>query len=108
MREGRTPTWTFQVLDSLDHPHGGQILRLRLQEGEAPTARALKKGRLELVSPRGEEGSAEIAGFAALGGKVSDDRLARTGRVDLHVYPAPGEEPLAVGPGWTARASGSS
>lgn len=37
------------------------------------------------VSPEGDECRLRVKGFAVFGGKPSDDRLARTGRVDLHV-----------------------
>ena len=32
----------FRVLDALDAPHSGRILRLRLQAGEAPSVRTLR------------------------------------------------------------------
>lgn len=75
----------FKVLDAMDHPHGGRILRLRLQEGEAPPVGTLKNARLRCVSPDGEERIVNVEAFARFGGKPSDDRLARTGRADLHV-----------------------
>ena len=39
----------FRVLDALDAPHGGSILRLRLQEGDAPSIKEIK-GRKVIVS----------------------------------------------------------
>lgn len=36
-------------------------------------------------SPEGDECRIRVAGFAVFGGKPSNDRLARTGRVDLHI-----------------------
>ena len=36
-------------------------------------------------SPDGDECRIRVAGFAVFGGKPSNDRLARTGRVDLHI-----------------------
>lgn len=91
----------FQVLDALDHPHGGRILRLRLHEGDSPSVRRLKTARLRAVSPEGEERVVEVDGFAAFGGKPSDERLARTGRADLHVHPADGKTDPPIGVGWT-------
>lgn len=40
---------------------------------------------MEAVSPSGVRRRLRVIGFAVFGGKPSDDRLARTGRVDVHV-----------------------
>jgi hypothetical protein len=85
-----TPTATangvvFRVLDAMDGPHSGRILRLRLQSGEAPSVKALRGAELVALSPDGRQCRVRVTGFAVFGGKPSDDRLARTGRVDLHV-----------------------
>ncbi len=76
---------TFSVIDSHDHPHGGRILRLRLRRGEAPTVRELKSRPLVATARDGREARIRVDGFAAFGGRVTDDRLASTGRVDVHV-----------------------
>ncbi len=88
----------FRVLDGLDAPHGGRILRLRLQSGEAPTIRQMKGARLRAVSPEGQESYLRIVGFALFGGKPSDERLRRTGRLDVHVEPEDDHGP--VSPRW--------
>lgn len=75
----------FRVLDAMDAPHTGRILRLRVQSGEAPSIRSLKGSELVAVSPTGAERRVRVLGFAVFGGKPSDDRLTRTGRVDVHV-----------------------
>jgi hypothetical protein len=75
----------FRVLDAMDAPHTGRILRLRLQSGEAPSIKSLKGAEMLARSPEGAECRFRVAGFAVFGGKPSNDRLARTGRVDLHV-----------------------
>ena len=74
----------FGVIDALDHPHGGRILRLRLRSGEALTLGELRGGTLLATGERGAEVPIRPKGFAVFGGKVSDTRLARTGRVDIH------------------------
>lgn len=77
---------TFRVLDAMDAPHEGRILRLRLQSGETPGIKSIKGARFRAVSPDGDvERTVKVVGFAVFGGKPSDDRLARTGRVDVHV-----------------------
>lgn len=75
----------FRVLDAMDAPHSGRILRLRLQSGEAPPIRSLKGTEMRAVSPDGKECRIRVKGFAVFGGKPSDDRFARTGRLDIHV-----------------------
>lgn len=75
----------FRVLDAMDAPHTGRILRLRLQSGEAPSIKSLRGSTLRAVSPDGDECRVHVLGFAAFGGKPSDERLARTGRVDVQV-----------------------
>ena len=88
---------TYRVIDAYDHPHGGRILRLRLDRGEALGVKELRSGVLAAASPEGEETSVEVHGFALFGGRPSDARLARTGRVDVHVR---GEAVREVRPGW--------
>lgn len=78
-------TGTFRVLDVHDGPHGGMILRLRLQEGDAPSLKTVKSSTLVAEGPDGESTRFEVTGLAVFGGKQSDARLARTGRVDVHV-----------------------
>ena len=90
---------TYRVIDAYDHPHGGRILRLRLGRGEALGVKELQSGaRWPRLSPEGEEARFEVLGFALFGGRVSDARLARTGRVDIRVR---GEDARGVRPGWT-------
>lgn len=75
----------FRVLDAMDAPHSGRILRLRLESGEPPSIKSLKGAELIARSPEGEECRFRVEGFALFGGKPSNERLARTGRVDVHV-----------------------
>ncbi len=75
----------FRVIDALDAPHGGRILRLQLQDGPPPRVRDLKGSRLTATAPDGSRRSVTVKGFAAFGGRVSDRRLADTGRIDIHV-----------------------
>ena len=94
----------FSVIDALDHPHGGRILRLRLRKGEAPAVKELRGGTLIARDEEGdEEKRLSVAGFALFGGRVTDARLARSGRVDVHVRDAAAD---AVGVGWTLSGPG--
>ena len=82
---GARQTPVFRVIDALDAPHGGRILRLQLQDGPPPRVRDLKGSRLAATAPDGTRRSVTVTGFAAFGGRVSNRRLAETGRVDIHV-----------------------
>lgn len=91
------PGARFRVIDALAAPHGGRILRLRLESGAAPSVRSLKGARMKAVSPDGEEESTvRVDGFAVFGGRPSDERLARTGRVDVHVTQEDGDVPVGL------------
>lgn len=77
---------SFRVLDAMDSPHTGRILRLRLQSGDAPAVKSLKGREMIAVSPDDDRRCRiRITGFAVFGGKPTDDRLARTGRIDVQV-----------------------
>lgn len=89
----------FLVLDAMSGPFGGQILRLRLQSGETPSIRSLKGAKLAGRGPRGETAMVRVKGFPTFGGKPSDARFSRTGRVDVHVTPEEGS-PAPVGLQW--------
>jgi hypothetical protein len=95
------PQPMFHVLDAMDAPHGGRILRLRLQSGEAPSIGELRCARLRAVSPDGHSAIVNVKGFAVFGGRPSGSRLARTGRVDLLVERAVSGP--AVGARWEVR-----
>lgn len=97
--EKRTGTPVFRVIDAMNAPHAGQILRVRLSGGRAPSVREIKGARLEARSPEGTATSVRVVAFSTIGGKQSDARLSRTGRLDLVVDRDPGEPP--VGLRWT-------
>lgn len=87
----------FLVLDAMEGPHGGQILRLRLQSGDAPPIRSLKGARLTALGPDGGRASLQVTGFPVFGGKPSDARFDRTGRVDVTVEPlGAGDSPVGL------------
>jgi hypothetical protein len=92
--DGTSPT--FRVLDAMEAPHGGRILRLRLESGEMPSVGSLRGARLTARSPDGKTGAMRVRGFAVFGGRPSDDRLARTGRLDLHVEPEGDGPPIGL------------
>ncbi|MEE2669490.1 MAG: hypothetical protein VYD78_05760 [Gemmatimonadota bacterium] len=99
---GQNDRAVFRVLDSMDAPHGGRILKLRFESGETPTTREISDATLLLTSPDGDESCiVRVKGFAVFGGRPSNDRLRRTGRVDVHVTEVEGDS-VAVGATWQA------
>ena len=96
----QSPSATFLVVDAMLAPHGGRILRLSLKSGQAPSIKELKGARMRAVSPDGaDERMLRVEGFAVFGGKPSDRRLSRTGRVDVHVSEESGDGP-DISLGW--------
>ena len=75
----------FRVIDAMDAPYRGQILRLRITEGDPPSIKSLKKATLVARAPDGREVTLRVFGFPHAGGKPSDRRFRRTGRIDLLV-----------------------
>ncbi len=51
---------------------------------------------MRAVSPDGDECLLRVTGFALFGGKPSDDRLMRTGLVDVHVDEIGGGGPVSL------------
>jgi len=82
----------FRVIDAMAAPLGGWILRLRLHAGSAPTLSALTGATLQVESPAGEVRTMKVEGFAVFGGKITDERLQRTGRVDVRVLEGGADE----------------
>jgi len=95
----QTGTPVFRVIDALGGPHASQILRVRLSGGRTPTLREIKGARLQARSPEGTEASLEVLAFSIIGGKQSEARFARTGRLDLVVKMDPSSP--SVGLRWT-------
>lgn len=75
----------LRVIDALNHPHGGRILRTRLAGDVVPALGDLKGARFRARSPEGTERSIRVLGFPITGGKASSRRIRESGRVDLHV-----------------------
>lgn len=94
----------MQVIDAMDHPHGGRILRLQLAAGDPPSVRDLKGRFLTLTGPRGAERKVRVASFPVFGGKVSDSRIRETGRVDVLIE-APKADLEDIDLSWTASLS---
>ena len=86
----------FKVLDAIDAPHSGRILRLRVKSGEAPTLRALRGATLNATAPDGRTASVRVKGFSLTGGNASNTRIARTGRIDVLVEELDDNGPVSL------------
>ena len=75
----------FKVVNVLDVPSRGVLLRLRLVEG-SPSLRELGPGRrLLLRSPSGEEREVRVLDFSVTGGRATQSRLERMRELDVIV-----------------------
>ena len=99
----QTGTPVFRVIDAMDGPHAGQLLKLRLVSGGTPALKEIKGGRFRAKSPGGQEVVVRVVAFSLVGGKPSQARFARTGRLDVL---AMGEDPThPISPRWTLTGS---
>ena len=90
----------FRVLDALKAPYGGWLVKLRFEAGDALTLKELKSATLNVSSLDGATSfDVKVSGFPVFGGRPSDDRLRRTGRVDLHVNTVDGSD-RTIGVKW--------
>ncbi|MGD2122087.1 MAG: hypothetical protein PVJ76_10105 [Gemmatimonadota bacterium] len=96
----KTQKHSFRVIDAMDAPHQGRVIRLRLQGGHPPALKELKGATLRARSPKGEEETLRVLGFFIPGGKPSDARFNRTGRIDLVVELEQGANGPAVSTLW--------
>lgn len=90
--EQQSGTPVFRVIDAIDAPYFGQILKLRLLSGRTPTLKEIKGGSFKALSPKGEEATMQVTTFSMINGKPNQARFARTGRVDV-IAEAEGEGP---------------
>jgi hypothetical protein len=81
--EQQTGTPVFRVIDAMDAPLFGLILKLRLQSGRTPALKEVKGGLFNARSPEGEEATVRITNFAMTNGKPNQARFGRTGRIEV-------------------------
>jgi len=93
----------FKVIDAMDAPHGGRLLRLKLVDGMAPALSEIKGGTFDTRDPGGDSGGrVRVDGFAVFGGKASTSRFEKTGRVDVQVFGVD-SNPAEIGLKWELR-----
>lgn len=93
----------LRVLDVMEHPHGGWLIRLRVENGEPPTTSDLRSDGLSLEVADGSAHHFNVGAFPLMGGDASDARIKSTGRVDVHGEWADGEPSSPLVPGSGAR-----
>lgn len=92
----KTGTPVFQVIDAMNGPHTGQILRVRHSGGKTPSLREMKGANLKARSLEGVEATVRVVAFSMIGGKPSEARFNRTGRLDLVVHQETGDTPVGL------------
>lgn len=96
----------MRVLDVMEHPHGGWVIRLRVANGEPPTMSVLRSDGLSVEVADGTTHHFKVDAFPLMGGKASDARIKSTGRVDVYGDWAAGRPSAPLTPGSGARLHG--
>jgi hypothetical protein len=96
---GRT---TFRVSDVYEVPLRGVMLRLKVLGG-TPSMKDLKRGAaIRLRSPDGGARTVRVKDIGLISGRAKQERLERTGEIDVLVSRDDGLADPPVGIGWTA------
>jgi hypothetical protein len=99
-KSGSGSAFAFRVSDVVDVPLRGTMLRLRVLEGQ-PSMDDLGVGsRLRVRATSGAERDVRIVAHAVTGGNPTQERLERTGELDVVVADEMGGDPIEIG--WTA------
>ena len=96
-------TFALRVSDVVDVPLRGTLLRLRVVEGTPSMTELTIGSQLRLRAPTGVERDVRIDAYAVTGGRATQERLDRTGELDVVVsdVAAGGADPIEIG--WLAR-----
>lgn len=92
----------FRVSDVYEVPLRGVMLRLKVAGGE-PSMKDLKPGApITVWSPEGARRTVSIKDIGLISGRAKQERLERTGEIDVLVSREDGFGDPPVGIGWTA------
>ena len=92
---------TFKVIDSMDGPHGGRILRLKSVTRSPPGLGTLRNLEMVAIGPSGRICRVRVLDFVVIGGKVRQKRFNATGRIDVRVTEIDDSGPVTLG--WKLR-----
>jgi hypothetical protein len=93
--------FSLRVSDVVDVPLRGTMLRLRVAEGQPSMSDLGVGSRLRVRGMGGAEREVRIVAHAVTGGKPTQERLERTGELDVVVEEVSGsQEPIEIG--WMA------
>ena len=76
---------SFRVVDAMEGPHRGRILRLKLESATPPRLSTLDGTEMIAISPRGRMCRFRIDSFAVFGGKARQTRFENTLRIDVRI-----------------------
>ena len=95
---------TYRVSDVYEVPLRGVMLRLKVHGGE-PSMKDLKRGAaIDVRSPDGARRTVHVKAIGVISGRAKQERLDRTGEIDVLVSREDGLADPPVGIGWTAAA----
>ena len=92
---------TFRVIDSMDGPHGGRILRLMSLPNNRPKLSELRNREMVAIGQSGRICRVRVLDFVVIGGKVRQKRFNATGRIDVRVREIDDSGPVTLG--WKLR-----
>ena len=102
MKNNEGGTSRFNVSDALDVPLRGFLLRLRRTEGSGSVRDLGPGSQLRLTAPDGRERTVTVVAMSLTGGRNTQERLEKTGQLDVII---PSDQAYEGGPidiGWTA------
>ena len=99
-KSGSRSAFALRVSDVVHVPLRGTMLRLRVLDGQPSMSDLGIGSRLRLRSTSGAERDVRIVAHAVTGGNPTQERLDRTGELDVVVADETGGEPVEIG--WTA------
>ena len=93
---------SFRVSDAYEVPLRGMMLRLKVMGG-TPSMKDFKRGAaIRVSSPQGDGRTVRVKDIGVISGRAKQDRLDRTGEIDVLVSREDGLADPPVGIGWTA------
>src|SRR5688500_14388240 len=99
-KSGSGSAYAFRVSDVVDVPLRGMMLRLRVLDGQPSMGDLGVGSRLRVRSTSGDERDVRIVAHAVTGGNPTQERLERTGELDVVIADESGGDPIEIG--WTA------
>lgn len=92
----------FRVSDVVEVPQRGTILRLKVLEGTPSMTDLGVGGRIRVGPDEEREREVQIVAHSVTGGRATQERLEKTGEVDVLIAGAEARSPEPIEIGWLA------